>query len=159
MQSCGQTDPSAAKCPSVGYGRLGEGRLCSVQVGIFSTHLALFGVSPKLPKYLPWTLAWVHAHQRNLDNEDLTDYLDNEDEDLNEDDEDRDVATNHRPFSKHPIAHAIKVEHLPSAAPTRTSKPRSTTALDVLTCISQSFNPSVQTARGEDRAAWSFHMT
>ncbi|ETW76573.1 hypothetical protein HETIRDRAFT_328778, partial [Heterobasidion irregulare TC 32-1] len=61
---CGRTDPSAAEHPLEGYGRSGGDRPCSVQVGIFGTRLTLFGISPKLPKYLPWTLARVHAHQR-----------------------------------------------------------------------------------------------
>ncbi|ETW85596.1 hypothetical protein HETIRDRAFT_310015 [Heterobasidion irregulare TC 32-1] len=58
----GQTDPSAAEYPSEGCGQSGENRLCSVQVSVFGTHLVLFSISPKLPKYLSWTLAQVHAH-------------------------------------------------------------------------------------------------
>ncbi|ETW85589.1 hypothetical protein HETIRDRAFT_309333, partial [Heterobasidion irregulare TC 32-1] len=42
--------------------RLGRDRPCLVIVGVFGTCLVLFGISPKLPKYLPRTLAWVHAH-------------------------------------------------------------------------------------------------
>ena len=64
---CGRTDPSAAERPSVGCGRSGRDRLCSVIVGVFGTRLALFGISPKLPEYLPRTLAWVHAHHRRPD--------------------------------------------------------------------------------------------
>ncbi|ETW75031.1 hypothetical protein HETIRDRAFT_332497, partial [Heterobasidion irregulare TC 32-1] len=56
------TDPSAAKCPLVACGWLGGDQLCLVQVSIFSIHLVLFGISSKLSKYLPQTLAWVHAH-------------------------------------------------------------------------------------------------
>ncbi|ETW79504.1 hypothetical protein HETIRDRAFT_322377 [Heterobasidion irregulare TC 32-1] len=62
---CGQTDPSAAECPSVGYSQLGGNQPCLVIVGVFSTHLALFSISPKLPKYLPWTLAWMHAYHHS----------------------------------------------------------------------------------------------
>ncbi|ETW78278.1 hypothetical protein HETIRDRAFT_120136 [Heterobasidion irregulare TC 32-1] len=40
----------------------GRDRPCSVQVGIFGTRLTLFGISPKLPEYLPQTLARVHAY-------------------------------------------------------------------------------------------------
>ena len=61
---CGRTDPSAAERPSVGCGRSGRDRLCSVIVGVFGTRLALFGISPKLPEYLPRTLARVHAHHQ-----------------------------------------------------------------------------------------------
>ena len=61
---CGQTDPSAAERPSVACSRSGRDRPCSVRVGIFGTYLALFGISPKLPGYLPRTLVRVHAHQR-----------------------------------------------------------------------------------------------
>ncbi|ETW82596.1 hypothetical protein HETIRDRAFT_315078, partial [Heterobasidion irregulare TC 32-1] len=32
-------------------------------VSIFSTHLVLFSISLKLPKYFPWTLVQVYAHQ------------------------------------------------------------------------------------------------
>ncbi|ETW83220.1 hypothetical protein HETIRDRAFT_315458, partial [Heterobasidion irregulare TC 32-1] len=59
---CGRTDPSAAERPSVACRRSGRDRPCSVIVGVFGTCLALFGVSPKLPEYLPRTLARVHAH-------------------------------------------------------------------------------------------------
>ncbi|ETW85214.1 hypothetical protein HETIRDRAFT_168529 [Heterobasidion irregulare TC 32-1] len=48
----------------MGCGRSGGDRPCLVQVGIFGTHLTLFRISPKLPEYLPRTLARVHAHQR-----------------------------------------------------------------------------------------------
>ncbi|ETW76512.1 hypothetical protein HETIRDRAFT_328857, partial [Heterobasidion irregulare TC 32-1] len=64
---CGQTDPSAAKHHSEGCGQSGGDQLCLVQVGIFSTHLVLFSISPKLPDYLSRTLAWVHAHQHERD--------------------------------------------------------------------------------------------
>ncbi|ETW76090.1 hypothetical protein HETIRDRAFT_329609, partial [Heterobasidion irregulare TC 32-1] len=60
----GQTDPSAAKHPLEGCGWSGEDQPCSVIVGVFGTCLVLFGIPPKLPKYLPRTLAWVHAHHR-----------------------------------------------------------------------------------------------
>ncbi|ETW79527.1 hypothetical protein HETIRDRAFT_322560, partial [Heterobasidion irregulare TC 32-1] len=46
---CGQTDPSAAKCPSVACRLSGRDRPCSVKVGIFGTCLVLFGIPPKLP--------------------------------------------------------------------------------------------------------------
>ena len=52
----GQTDPSAAKCPLIACSCLGRDRSCLVQVGVFGTHLELFGLSSKLPKHLPWTL-------------------------------------------------------------------------------------------------------
>ncbi|ETW87780.1 hypothetical protein HETIRDRAFT_306643, partial [Heterobasidion irregulare TC 32-1] len=61
---CGRTDSSAVKHPSVACRWSGRDRPCSVQVGIFGTCRALFGISQKLPKYLPQTLAWVHAHHR-----------------------------------------------------------------------------------------------
>ncbi|ETW82810.1 hypothetical protein HETIRDRAFT_315175, partial [Heterobasidion irregulare TC 32-1] len=51
------TDPSAAECPLVACSWLGRDRSCLVIVSIFSTHLALFSISLKLPKYLPRTLA------------------------------------------------------------------------------------------------------
>ncbi|ETW75918.1 hypothetical protein HETIRDRAFT_330208, partial [Heterobasidion irregulare TC 32-1] len=54
---CRQTDSSAAKHPSVGYGQLGGGQPCLVIVSIFGTCLALFGIFSKPPKYLLQTLA------------------------------------------------------------------------------------------------------
>ncbi|ETW79521.1 hypothetical protein HETIRDRAFT_322848, partial [Heterobasidion irregulare TC 32-1] len=59
---CGQTDPSAAECPLVGCSQSGRDQPYLVIVGIFGTCLVLFGVSSKLPEYLFWTLAQVHAH-------------------------------------------------------------------------------------------------
>ncbi|ETW82570.1 hypothetical protein HETIRDRAFT_315786 [Heterobasidion irregulare TC 32-1] len=61
---CGQTDPSAAKHPSVGYGWSGGDQPWPVQVSVFGTCLVLLSISPKLPKYLPRTLAQVPAHQQ-----------------------------------------------------------------------------------------------
>ncbi|ETW77159.1 hypothetical protein HETIRDRAFT_118578 [Heterobasidion irregulare TC 32-1] len=52
----------AAEHPSEGCGWSSRDRPCSVQVGIFGTCLTLFGISPKLPKYLPRTLARVASH-------------------------------------------------------------------------------------------------
>ncbi|ETW75023.1 hypothetical protein HETIRDRAFT_332018, partial [Heterobasidion irregulare TC 32-1] len=49
----GQTDPSAAECPLVGYGQSGEDCPYSVIVSILGTYLALFDIFSKLPKYLP----------------------------------------------------------------------------------------------------------
>ncbi|ETW78547.1 hypothetical protein HETIRDRAFT_324808 [Heterobasidion irregulare TC 32-1] len=63
---CGRTDPSAAECPLVACCWSGKNRPCSVKVGIFGTCRVLFSISPKLPEYLPQTLAWVHAHQRGV---------------------------------------------------------------------------------------------
>ena len=60
---CGQTDPSTAERPSVACHRLGRDRPCLVKVGVFGTCRALFGISQKLPEYLPRTLVRVHAHQ------------------------------------------------------------------------------------------------
>ena len=64
---CGQTDPSAAKHPSVACGRLGwsgRDRPCLVIVSDLGTHLELVGLSLKLPEYLSRTPERVHAHQR-----------------------------------------------------------------------------------------------
>ncbi|ETW75015.1 hypothetical protein HETIRDRAFT_332204, partial [Heterobasidion irregulare TC 32-1] len=58
------TDPSAAERPSVACRRSGRDRPCLVIAGVFSTCLALLGVSPKLPECLPRTLARVHAYQQ-----------------------------------------------------------------------------------------------
>ncbi|ETW78208.1 hypothetical protein HETIRDRAFT_429265 [Heterobasidion irregulare TC 32-1] len=46
------------------------------KVSVFGTCRALFGISPKLPEYLPLTLARVHAHQRDV----LRDMFSNEEE-------------------------------------------------------------------------------
>ncbi|ETW76492.1 hypothetical protein HETIRDRAFT_328895, partial [Heterobasidion irregulare TC 32-1] len=56
------TDPRAAEHHLEGCHQSGEDQPCLVQVGIFSTRLALFGISPKLPEYLSRTLAQVHAY-------------------------------------------------------------------------------------------------
>ncbi|ETW76568.1 hypothetical protein HETIRDRAFT_328602 [Heterobasidion irregulare TC 32-1] len=61
----GQTDPSAAKHPLVGYGWLGGDQLYSVIVSVFGARLALFSISSKLPEYLPWTLVQVNAHHHH----------------------------------------------------------------------------------------------
>ncbi|ETW76938.1 hypothetical protein HETIRDRAFT_327892, partial [Heterobasidion irregulare TC 32-1] len=59
---CGRTDPSAAERSSVACCWSGRDRPCSVIVSVFGTSLALFSISPKLPKYLLRTLAQMHAH-------------------------------------------------------------------------------------------------
>ncbi|ETW78758.1 hypothetical protein HETIRDRAFT_323666, partial [Heterobasidion irregulare TC 32-1] len=50
---CGRTDPSAAKCPLVACCWSGRDQPCLVIVSVFGTCLVLFGISSKLPKYLP----------------------------------------------------------------------------------------------------------